>query len=35
MIVGDLDVIRVPFDESKADAPLVVDSDRVLTLPVS
>lgn len=35
VIVGNLNVIGVVVFETKADAPLVVDTDRVLTLSVS
>ena len=35
MVVADLDVIRVAVDEPKADTPLVVHGDRVLSLAVT
>ena len=34
MIICDLNVIRVAVFESKADTPLVVDPNRVLSLPI-
>lgn len=34
VVVGDLDVVGVAVNEPEADAPLVVDRDRVLSLPV-
>jgi hypothetical protein len=30
MVVAELDVVRVPIRESKADAPLIVHRDRIL-----
>ena len=35
VIVRDLDVIGITIDEAKADAPLVVDRDRVLPAAIS
>ncbi len=35
MVVGDLDVIGIPVEKPKADAPLVIDGDRMLPFPVS
>lgn len=35
MIVADLDVIGVAADETKANTPLIVDGDRVLSLSIS
>jgi len=35
VIVGYLDVVRIAILEAKADPPLVVDADRVLTLSIS
>jgi hypothetical protein len=35
MIVCDLDLVCVPIRETKAYSPLIIDGDRVLTLPVS
>ena len=35
MIVADLDVIRVAIGESKADPPLIVHGDGVLSLAVT
>jgi hypothetical protein len=35
VVVDDLDVVRVGSDPSEADAPLIVDTDAVLTSPVS
>ena len=34
MIVDDLDVVRIGSEPAEADAPLVVDSDAVLAIPV-
>jgi hypothetical protein len=34
MIVADFDVIRVAVDKPKANAPLIVDCDGVLPLPI-
>lgn len=33
MVVGNLNVVGVTVDETKTDAPLVVDANRVLPLP--
>lgn len=35
VIVCDLDVVRIPLDKLEADAPLVVDGDGELPLPVA
>ncbi len=35
MIVENFYVIRVPIAPDKADPPLIVDSDRILTVPIS
>jgi hypothetical protein len=34
MVIDDLDVQRIPLFPTKADAPVVVDPDAVLTLTV-
>lgn len=34
MIITDFDVVRIAIDKSEADAPLVVDGDGMLSLPV-
>jgi len=34
VIVCDLDIVGITIDEPEADAPLVVDRDGVLSLPV-
>jgi len=35
MVVRNLDVVGIPVDEPETDAPLVVDGDGMLSLPVS
>ena len=35
MVVGDLDVLRLFIFPVETDAPLVIDADAVLTLPIS
>ena len=35
MIVRDLDIVGITIDEPEANAPLIIDMDRVLSLPVS
>jgi hypothetical protein len=34
MVIGNLNIERIPIFESKTNAPLIVDPDRVLTFPV-
>ena len=34
MVITDLHVVCVAVDKAKADSPLIVDSDRMLSLPV-
>lgn len=35
MVVAELDIVRITFLETKADAPSVVDGNRVLTGPIA
>ena len=35
VIVRDLDIVGITIDEPEANAPLIIDMDRVLSLPVS
>jgi hypothetical protein len=35
VVVGDLDIIGIAFGETKADAPRVVDGNRMLPCPLS
>ena len=34
MVITDFNIVSVAVDEAKADSPLVVDGDRVLTLSI-
>lgn len=35
MVVNDFNVLSMPFDKSKADAVLLIDTDRVLSLSIT
>jgi len=35
VVIYDLDIVGITIDEPKADTPLVIDRDGILSLPVS